>query len=513
MAKCSITEVDLATPLLLVAAPVLEELEEDLLGSRSSTLLVDRDCRIVRRWCDDPRIENEFETVNVIIGASLLEEDIGTNAPGTAYTARHGVTVNGEEHFAESLRAFSCYGHPIRHPVTKRIEGVLDVSVLAARANPLLRPLVARAVRDIEQGLLDRSRVSDRTLMHAFRSAAAKSRKAVVAVGDDLVAANRRAQDMLSPTDLTLLQVLVGEQQHRKRSVAEIELESGTPVHVEVEHVPGAPRTALLRLTPGNDRRGLRPRPDAPERAPDAPVLIAGAPGTGRSTRARDRAAEQLPVETLQPSLALLEGTEQWARQFEAAAARGRGSVVIEGIDTLPGELLGLVRDRLVQQGRSALILTSGPVAALTGEAAALAASVPTHEELVPLAARRHQVPDLAVAMLREIGPHGEVHFAPSVLKTLAGQPWPGNLHELRSVVAALATRRSSGALTVEDLPVRYRTPLNDDRLTVRDLAERDVIVAALRAVNGNKVRAAESLCMSRTTLYARMRTLRITSY
>ena len=41
--------------------------------------------------------------------------------------------------------------------------------------------------------------------------------------------------------------------------------------------------------------------------------------------------------------------------------------------------------------------------------------------------------------------------------------------------------------------------------------AERDVIVTALRTAGGNKVRAARALGLSRTTLYARIRHLRIT--
>jgi transcriptional regulator of acetoin/glycerol metabolism len=41
----------------------------------------------------------------------------------------------------------------------------------------------------------------------------------------------------------------------------------------------------------------------------------------------------------------------------------------------------------------------------------------------------------------------------------------------------------------------------------------RDVIVATLRRCEGNKVKAARELGLSRTTLYARMKALRITTY
>ena len=162
---------------------------------------------------------------------------------------------------------------------------------------------------------------------------------------------------------------------------------------------------------------------------------------------------------------------------------------------------------------RPDLIFTAGPVSGLTGRAAALAGMAMSREELVPLSARRKDIPGLAAAMLSEVAPNGAVHLAPSLIGALTAQPWPGNLRELKAVIHQLAQQRTVGALTVPDLPEQYRVTSPDHRLTALDQAERDVIVTALKAADGNKVRAADELGMSRTTLYARMRTLRITTY
>lgn len=508
-------EVDVATPLLAGAAPVLEELENDLQGSQYSTLLVDRDCRVIRRWCDDRGTEQGFDSLDLNVGMSLLEDHIGTNAPGTAMVVGRGVAVNGGEHFAEALRSFSCYGQPIHHPLTRRIEGVLDISMLGEGVNPLLPALVGRAVRDIEQRLLDGSRASEKNLLLAFQAATAKARKPVVAMGEDIVLSNGTANDLLSIADLTLIRILVAEHQHDRAASLLFDLDSGESVKIEIDPVAGAPRSALVRITPATVSRALaRPGPPRQDSTTISPRLVSGAPGTGRTTRARQIAEAHPPLQIVRPALALVEGAAAWARHFEAALAHRRGTVLVDGIDLLPDEVLELVTDRLATPGLPRMIFTSGPLASLTGRAAALAGAATDHEVLVPLSARRQDIPTLAAALLREVAPTGRVHLAPSLVELLASQSWPGNFHELRSVICHLADRRSVGALTIPDLPSRYQMGLGDEgRLNARERAERDVIIGALKAVDGNKVRAAEQLCMSRTTLYARMRALSITSY
>lgn len=506
------TVADVGSTLLRGAVPVLEDLEEGLRGSRYSTVLVDRDCRVARRWCDDPRLGEAFDSLDVRVGASLLEERIGTNALGTAMVARHGVAVHGSEHFVEALQAFSCYGHPIRHPLTKRIEGVLDLTALREQASPLLAPLVSRAVHEIEQRLLDGSRASEKSLLAAFQGAVGLRRRPILAVGEDIVLSNHAALDLLSPADVALLRVLADEPQQRDQQAIELTLESGQPVSVEVTRVSGARRGALLRVdkVSGALARAVTTRSRTRRDRVGPPRLVAGVSGSGRTTRARALAADHLPVQVMRPATALLEGAEEWAGQFEAAMRRGSGTVCVDGIDLLPDALLDVVTGWVDAPTRPDLVLTSGPVAGLHGAAATLAGMATRREELVPLAARRQDVPELAASMLREVAGGRPVHLTPRVVEALCAQAWPGNLRELKAVVVHLAQARSTGGLTVDDLPEQYRSGPPAGALTALEQAERDVIVTALRDAGGVKVRAAEALGLSRTTLYARMRALRI---
>lgn len=505
-------DVDPGSSLLTGATPVLEELEDHLRGSNYSTLLVDRDCRVVRRWFDDPRLEDGFDSLKVTLGASLLEENIGTNALGTAMVTRQGISINGREHFAQALQGFSCYGHPIRHPLTKRIEGVLDITTIAEQSSPLLPPLVSRAVHDIEQRLLDGSRTSEKSLLQAFQAAAGLRRRAILAIGEDIVLSNHAANDLLSPGDIALLRALAEEPQRQEQTL-ELTLEGGDAVSIEISRVGGARRGALLRVDRVSGDRARAVMTQTQLKEIGAPRIITGVPGTGRSTRARELAAEHPPLKMMRPAAALLEGGAEWACEFEDAMRRPKGTVCVDGIDLLPDELLDLVVDWVERDPRPDLIFTAGPVSGLTGRAAALAGMAMSREELVPLSARRKDIPGLAAAMLSEVAPNRAVHLAPSLIGALTAQPWPGNLRELKAVIHQLAQQRTVGALTVPDLPEQYRVTSPDHRLTALDQAERDVIVTALKAADGNKVRAADELGMSRTTLYARMRTLRITTY
>lgn len=502
-------DVDTRSSLLRAAQPVLDDLNQQLEGTMFFTLLVDREGHLVQRWCGDSSALRAIDNVGIDVGASLVEEAVGTNALGTALETRASITINGSEHFAVPLRRFSCYGHPIFHPVTRRLEGALDLSALVDEASPLLPPLVARAVADIEQRLLDGRRVSDRQLLAAFQSAGSK-RQPVLAIGHDLLMSNQAAADLTSATDVALMRMIAADV--RGHASMDLTLESGVKVRLDATRVGGLHGGALLRLRVNPGRGPLVPTRSRALRPSTAPVLVTGPAGSGRSTKARE-VAEPQPVTVLTAATALLDGDEAWARNFGALLRSGQGTVCIDGIDLLPPRLLDLVAGHAATRRAPRLVLVSGPAEQLTGTAAALAADCTERVVLAPLAARLKELPDLLRRMLADRRADPSLHFAPSAVQALAAQPWPGSLRELRAVVEHAAQQRTTGALTRADLPEAYRTEEPQRRLAPIDQAERTVIVEALREHDGNKVKAAQDLGISRTTLYAKMRTLRITVY
>ena len=99
--------------------------------------------------------------------------------------------------------------------------------------------------------------------------------------------------------------------------------------------------------------------------------------------------------------------------------------------------------------------------------------------------------------------------FSPAALQCLLAWRWPGNVAEMARLLAHLRRSAGTGLIQTKDLPAPMRqTTLSS--LSRYEQSERDTIVAALAEANGNKSRAAEILGIGRTTMYRKMRALKI---
>ncbi|MGH3452194.1 MAG: sigma-54-dependent Fis family transcriptional regulator [Haloechinothrix sp.] len=521
--RLAITDVDRTSRLMVAAGPVLDEMTEQLADTTLCLALADRDCRIIDMRFTDRRVELALEEISAVPGSRYTEDVSGTNSVSTPYETRSGIAVNGNEHFLEPLKKFSCYGQPILHPVTRRIEGVLDITGVMAMANPLFAPFVQRGVRDIERRLLEGSRSSEQYLLAAFQATAAQLRsRAVVVLGDNLVLANPPAVDLLEAADHALLRTVAPDVPADRAIIRQVRLASGRVVRAEASRITG---TGGFRFTlvptqrPGPGGRPPRRRATAVTTSPverqlralrdtDCPVLISGEPGSGRSSAARTIAGSG-PVVTLDAAQVPALGEGAWARQLDDLAGRHRVVLAVEDFHLLPAALRVLL-GRVLDTSTARIVLTSAPRDQLSAEALSLAARCVSAVDLPPLRARRDELPALARAMLAELCPGRVPRFAPSALTALAGQHWPGNLRELRMVVRHAAASRATGDITVSDLPESHQDRPEARTLTPWEQAEHDAIVAALRATAGNKLHAAERLGISRSTLYNRIRSLKI---
>jgi DNA-binding NtrC family response regulator len=111
--------------------------------------------------------------------------------------------------------------------------------------------------------------------------------------------------------------------------------------------------------------------------------------------------------------------------------------------------------------------------------------------------------------------------LSPEALRTLASYPWPGNVRELKNVLHQAVILSDGSTIGSADLPARVRNGLTDfcqvpsdlDELPlaaaveqVTERVEMGLIRARLAKHHGNRTSTAESLGVSRKTLYNKMR-------
>jgi two-component system NtrC family response regulator len=96
------------------------------------------------------------------------------------------------------------------------------------------------------------------------------------------------------------------------------------------------------------------------------------------------------------------------------------------------------------------------------------------------------------------------LHFAEDAIKLIESYPWPGNVREMENCIKRAIIMADGPQIVADDLGIGD-SPATDEFMNlrqVRDEAEYKAIVKALARVDGNIVRAAELLGVSRPTLY-----------
>src|SRR5262249_14809495 len=153
-------DVDDRGRLCWAAGPVLDRVGDDLDGTGVGLLLTDQRARVLARRVADHDTAGLLDRVQLAPGYGYREEQIGTNAIGTA--------IAGQDHFADALTRLACAAVTVADPATGRVIGVVDVTCAAGKANPLMLPLVKRAAWEIGQRLLDDSSADERILQEHF---------------------------------------------------------------------------------------------------------------------------------------------------------------------------------------------------------------------------------------------------------------------------------------------------------------------------------------------------------
>ncbi|MER6630124.1 SpoIIE family protein phosphatase [Streptomyces sp. NPDC000987] len=153
------------------ARPVLEALETQLSGLRTTVFLSDERARLLDRRAGEHALLGRLDAMQLAPGFSVPEDVIGNNGVGTVLVTRRPVFICGREHYGDDLTELVCAGAPVRDPLSGHVVGALDLTSARADTHPAMLTSALEAARAIEQRLLEQVSSRERALLQAFRSA------------------------------------------------------------------------------------------------------------------------------------------------------------------------------------------------------------------------------------------------------------------------------------------------------------------------------------------------------
>jgi sigma-54 dependent transcriptional regulator, acetoin dehydrogenase operon transcriptional activator AcoR len=535
-------ETDTESRFRWAAEPVLEDLAERLSGTSNAILLADSQARVVHRWVLDSGLlrvlDHDFVTERFCFG----EEHVGTNGMGSPVEERRPFVVAGPEHYKDAFHHWTCVGAPVFHPISRQLEGIIDISCLYKDTNDLILPLVVDTVRHVEERLfLDASR-AEQTLLRHYLPAARGSHRAVTALSDRTIITNPLAARLLQNVDQAALWERAAQAvADRAECFHDFSLSASetvevrcTPIHDGTELVGALLEFARSNAPNGKLRRRRRRNSPAPAleglagtsklwralctdalcRVNDGlPLLVTGEPGVGKFSLVQAVCAHSLPG--LDPVVVdcadePIEGAAVWSGRARGLLF-GAPVVVFRHLEALGPEsaaALSAAIDGLLSTSQARLFGTLTSTARPSSECVSLVERFAAGRiEVPPLRQRQEDVPDLVAAMLQRHD-HGaqRSRLSSEALQILMRGEWPQNVRQLENVVRAALSNRSGAEIGIEDLPRDVRRQATRRRLSVMEQIELDAMLAALERAGHNRTRAAAALGISRATLYRRLK-------
>ncbi|RTR38099.1 sigma-54-dependent Fis family transcriptional regulator [Shewanella canadensis] len=136
----------------LVQSHALPLFNQLMAHTSSRLILSDREGYVLSHWGVD-KYSDRLANVALDIGVNWQEEHKGTNAIGTALTARQAVSVVGDQHFIRQHRFMSCTACPIFSPSGEMIAAI-DITSEQQRHTQQTLLLVSSLAQQVETALL-----------------------------------------------------------------------------------------------------------------------------------------------------------------------------------------------------------------------------------------------------------------------------------------------------------------------------------------------------------------------
>jgi sigma-54 dependent transcriptional regulator, acetoin dehydrogenase operon transcriptional activator AcoR len=526
---------------LQASRPIVDQLATELGGSDSAIVMCDTYGTIIDR-AGDGSILRRTEAQNFVPAAVWNEECAGTNGIGLCIALGRPAQVFAAEHYCVGFQSYACTAAPIRHPVTREMLGILDVTTDARTANFHTYAMVVHAARDIEQNMEEHVFGRERELLERYLRGRVGLEVPFLTVDRSgrTIIQNAQAAQHLTNEDLPCVLRVVQEALRRGVDVTDdLDLSLGlAKIHVHLVRGHGDVLGALVAIDPESKRQrhvsanrevswhplvGRSPamkellrRAGRVAESP-VPVVIEGEAGTGKLTLARAMHARS-PL-AASPFTAITCSATRWRQAWSRARVEA-GTVVfrhLAALDDLAQLELAAALEERTCDGESVVwpigIVTSGdpPLRLeLLHRLGQIRLTVP------PLRERGGDVELIVFDWCRRIGRSNSPApvVTPASLEALSAHDWPGNVRELLNALASAKLQHRGAAISPSDLdlPDGLGYARSTATTELRDV-ERDAIELALRRTGGNVSRAAEILGISRSTLHRRLRSYRLVGH
>ena len=524
-----VREPELDSPLVEAARPIMQRLADGLESEPVSAILTSDDGVVLSRAGAIGRLGRDLDTVRLAPGFSYAESSVGTNGIGTTLETRKPTLVVGAEHYRESLVGLACAGVPVVDPMSGRMLGVIDLTGRIEHGGALMMTLALSAAKQIEDRLLEMSGSIASSLLNAYNIACRRhAGTMVLAVSDDLVLMNQRLRRTVESSDqAAMLEHAADCATTGKRSAAE-ELPSGLTVRItRVDTVESLASAALFTVhivdstavSTGASRRTPASLPGLVGhssvwrqacidllRALETSqwAVASGEKGTGRCSALKAAAEAHRPghVRVFGPESLTEAGIAELADELDHDGF----NIILRDIDTLDSAIVEQIADLVsgcVDDGWLGMTADLGD-----GDTTLDTVLLPIFVRTVTIPALRYRIEDLqdlVPLLLRRITRGDELRLSPAAMRQLAKYGWPGNVAELRNTLLTVVRKQRTGVVDVDQLPPVCRT-FGRHTLSQIEALERDAIVRALTENDYNKRAAAESLGLSRATIYRKIK-------
>ncbi|WP_207210715.1 helix-turn-helix domain-containing protein [Nocardioides zhouii] len=422
---------------------VLAGLHQTLINEPVSLMLTDAEGLVLNRMSGDTSLLRALDAVHLAPGFAYAERTVGTNGLGLAIADRAPTVVRAEEHYALSLCTYTCAAVPVLDPQNGNLEGCVNLTTWSTQSSDLLLALAQSAASNTSALMLARSR--------GQRPRAAQRGEVF-----------RVETPRLEPGSGTLTAL-------------------GPSWADSLAQAEGAMREGRI-------------------------VAAVGEEGAGRATLLAQAMRRQYPRERiLSAAPPAPQDCEAWLGLWTPELGKPDTGILVRDVDTLPAWVAEHVRDLVVRArigsgegGHVPFCLTASRFDAIPQ---ALTPLVDTVVAVAPLRERSEDVVALAhLAARRARG--RDVTFTPAAETALRACGWPGNVRQLREVVAQAARRTDT--IDVRHLPADVLSGTSR-RLTRIETFERDELVRVLTRPGISMKDAGDELGMSRATVYRKI--------